>query len=115
MLRKALIALGLLAGLASGGGASAQTAPTEIKIGHIHATSGPYAAISMPSYYGLQIWVNETNAAGGVMVKPLGKKLPLKLISSTKFTDGLVKLHYSVGKQPAPAKVTSAGERARRS
>jgi len=81
MLRKALIALGLLAGLASGGGASAQTAPTEIKIGHIHATSGPYAAISMPSYYGLQIWVNETNAAGGVMVKPLGKKLPLKLIS----------------------------------
>jgi len=81
MLRKALMALGLLTAVASGGAASADPAPTEIKIGHIHATSGPYAAISMPSYYGLQIWVNDTNAAGGVLVKSLGKKLPLKLIS----------------------------------
>jgi branched-chain amino acid transport system substrate-binding protein len=80
MLRKALIALGLLAVLLSGG-ASADPAPSEIKIGHIHATSGPYAAISMPAFYGLQIWVDETNAAGGVLIKSLGKKLPLKLIS----------------------------------
>ena len=49
------------------------------------------------------------------LIAPRHRTVPLKLISCTKFTDGLVKLHYSVGKQPAPAKVTSAGERARRS
>ncbi|MEI9982310.1 MAG: amino acid ABC transporter substrate-binding protein [Aliidongia sp.] len=81
MLHKALLLLGALAALCLLPNAQAQTSPTEIKIGHIHATSGPFAAISMPAYYGLQLWVNETNAAGGVMVKPLGKKLPLKLIS----------------------------------
>ncbi|MGB9417739.1 MAG: hypothetical protein WCB58_15590 [Acidobacteriaceae bacterium] len=37
--------------------------------------------------------------------------------SSTKFTGGMVKvhLHYSARKQAAPAKVVSAGKRARRS
>ena len=51
MLRKALIALGLLAVVVSGG-ASADPAPTEIKIGHMHASSGPFASISMPALYG---------------------------------------------------------------
>jgi dihydrofolate reductase len=49
------------------------------------------------------------------LIAPRHRTVPLKLISSTKFTDGLVKLHYAVGKQPAPAKVISAGKRARRS
>ena len=62
-------------------GARAQTAPDEIKIGHLHAGSGPYAAISMPVYMGLKLWVDRTNAAGGAMVKPFGKRIKLKLIS----------------------------------
>jgi branched-chain amino acid transport system substrate-binding protein len=57
------------------------TAPTEIKIGHLHASSGPYASISMPVYTALKLWVDETNAAGGAYVKAFDKKIPLKLIS----------------------------------
>src|ERR1700689_5117856 len=81
MLRKVSMLLGALAALSMGSAARAQTAPTEIRIGHIHAGSGNFASISMPAYNGLQIWVNQTNAAGGAMVKPFGRKIPLKLIS----------------------------------
>jgi branched-chain amino acid transport system substrate-binding protein len=63
------------------GSARAAEAPGEIKIGHLHASSGPYASISMPTYYGLKLWVDRSNAAGGTLVKPFDKKIPLKLIS----------------------------------
>jgi branched-chain amino acid transport system substrate-binding protein len=59
----------------------AAEAPNEIKIGHLHASSGPFASISMPTYYGLKLWVDRSNAAGGTLVKPFGKKIPLRLIS----------------------------------
>jgi len=49
------------------------------------------------------------------LIAPSHRTVPLKLISSTKFTDGVVKLHYSVRKQATSAKVTSSGKRARRS
>jgi branched-chain amino acid transport system substrate-binding protein len=81
MLRKVSMLLGALAALSMVPAARAQTAPAEIRIGHIHAGSGNFASISMPAYNGLQIWVNETNAAGGAVVKPFGRKIPLKLIS----------------------------------
>jgi len=81
MLRKASMLLGALAALGLVSPVRAETAPAEIKIGHIHASSGRFASISMPAYNGLQLWVNETNAAGGALVKPFNKKIPLKLIS----------------------------------
>jgi branched-chain amino acid transport system substrate-binding protein len=56
-------------------------APAEIKIGHLHAGSGPYASISMPVYDALKLWVDQQNAAGGAFVKAFNKKIPLKLIS----------------------------------
>jgi branched-chain amino acid transport system substrate-binding protein len=61
--------------------ARAQNAPAAITIGHVHASSGAFAAISMPVYYGLKLWVDQTNAAGGAFVKAYNKKIPLKLIS----------------------------------
>ena len=67
--------LPLLAGVARA------QAPAEIKIGMLHASSGPYASISMPVYDGMKIWVDQANATGGIMVKPFGKKLPVRLIS----------------------------------
>lgn len=60
--------------------AKAQTAPDEIKIGHLHAGSGPYAAISMPVYLGLKLWADQANAAGGVMVKPFGKRIKVRMV-----------------------------------
>ena len=32
------------------------------------------------------------------LIAPRRRTVPLKLISSAKFTDGVVKLHYAVGK-----------------
>jgi dihydrofolate reductase len=51
---------------------------------------------------------------GVPLLAPRHRTVPLELISSTKFTDGVVNLHYSVGRQGA-AKVISPGKRARRS
>lgn len=61
--------------------ANAENPPAEIKIGHLHAASGAFASISMPVYLGLKLWIDQANAEGGAMVKPFGKKIPLKLIS----------------------------------
>ena len=61
--------------------AQAAEAPTEIKFGTLYASSGTYAGISMPVYYGLKLWVDRTNAEGGVFVKPFNKKIPIKLIA----------------------------------
>lgn len=36
--------------------ASAATAPSEIKVGTLYASSGPFAALGMPDYMGLKIW-----------------------------------------------------------
>jgi branched-chain amino acid transport system substrate-binding protein len=70
-----------LALLPLGAPATAQTVPAEIKIGHLHASSGPFAGISMPVYTALKLWVDQTNALGGAYVKAFDKKIPLKLIS----------------------------------
>jgi dihydrofolate reductase len=48
------------------------------------------------------------------LIAPRHRTVPLKLISNTKFADGVVNLHYSVGRQGA-AKAISPGKRARRS
>jgi dihydrofolate reductase len=49
------------------------------------------------------------------LIAPRHRTVPLKLISCTKFIDGVVTLHYSVPRQTVPAKVISSGKRARRS
>jgi dihydrofolate reductase len=48
------------------------------------------------------------------LIAPRHRTVLLKLLSSTKFADGVVKLHYSVRRQAA-AKVTSSGKRTPRS
>jgi len=83
-LRPPLVLLAALLGLAviaRPDRTAAATAPSVITIGTLHAGSGPFAAISMPTSLGLQLWVDRTNAAGGAYVKAFHKKIPLKLIS----------------------------------
>src|SRR5579862_6306667 len=77
-----ILAVALLAVALSGSGSvRAADAPSEIKIGTLYASSGNFAAISMPVYSGLKLWVDQKNAEGGVFVKPFNKKIPIKLIS----------------------------------
>lgn len=56
-------------------------APSEIKVGILHASSGTYASISMPVYKGFKLWAKKVNADGGVYVKPFNKKIPIKIIT----------------------------------
>ena len=62
-------------------GAGAQAVPSEIKVGTVYSGSGNYAAISLPVYSGLKLWAERINAEGGAMVKPFGKKLPVRIIA----------------------------------
>ncbi len=80
MFRRLCFSLAAGLPLLAAGAARAQ-APAEIKIGHLHASSGPYASISMPVYDGLKIWVDQVNAGGGIMVKAFNQKIPVRLIS----------------------------------
>ena len=61
--------------------ARAQATPDEVKIGTVYSGSGTYAAISMPVYSGEKLWAERLNAEGGVMVKPWGKKVRIRLIA----------------------------------
>jgi branched-chain amino acid transport system substrate-binding protein len=80
MLSRRLL-LASLPSLALADQAFAQTAPVEIKIGTLRASSGPFASISMPVFTSFKMWVDQKNAEGGVFVKPFNKKIPIKLIA----------------------------------
>jgi branched-chain amino acid transport system substrate-binding protein len=71
----------LLSSLAITCSVRAAEAPAEIKLGTLYASSGPFAAISMPVHYGLKLWIDQKNAEGGVFVKPFNQKIPIKLIA----------------------------------
>jgi branched-chain amino acid transport system substrate-binding protein len=82
MLVKFRVLILVLAGALLGSPAAwAEDAPAAIKIGTLYASSGPYASISMPVFDAFKLWVDSVNADGGVMVKPFGKKIPIKLIA----------------------------------
>ena len=78
----ALVALGALASaaLCPVPAACAADAPSEIRIGHLYASAGRFASISMPVHYALKLWIDQKNADGGVFVKGFGKKIPIKLV-----------------------------------
>ncbi len=58
-----------------------KTAPNDILIGTLYASSGSFAQLSGYQLSGLKLWINQTNAAGGLYVSSYGKKLPLKLVT----------------------------------
>ena len=66
--------------LASGIAAHGQT-PKSIRIGYAISQSGPNAAGAgitvLPNYH---LWVKEVNAAGGIMLKSIGKRVPIEVI-----------------------------------
>ncbi len=75
----ALFASGLA--LSAGAPAHAATAPSEIKIGTLYASSGPFAVASEGQYHGLQYWAAGVNKTGGVFVKAFDKKIPVKIVA----------------------------------
>ena len=77
--RGMMAALAMLAGFATA--SRAAPVPKEIRVGTLYASTGPFAAISMPAYDGLRLWAKQVNAAGGLYVKPYGRKIPVRLIA----------------------------------
>jgi branched-chain amino acid transport system substrate-binding protein len=57
-------------------------APKTIRIGYAISLSGPNApganTTTLPNY---RLWVKEVNAAGGIMLKSIGKRLPIEVIA----------------------------------
>jgi len=85
-MRSKLLALGMLAAsgiaMARAPAQAQPAAPSQITIGELYASSGPYASISMPVYNAFKMWVDETNAKGGVQMQAFGnKRIPIKLIA----------------------------------
>ena len=79
MLNK-FIRIALATGLAAASAALAQQ-PTAVRIGWSISKTGPYAGgasiTTLPAYL---VWVKDVNAAGGIMVKSAGKKLPVEVV-----------------------------------
>jgi branched-chain amino acid transport system substrate-binding protein len=57
----------------------AQAAPNAIKVSAVLSLTGPMADQGIQLKYAYEIFVDKVNAAGGVYVKKLGKKLPIEL------------------------------------
>ena len=73
----AAAALGLSAPMLS----AQDAAPKSIKIGYAISKTGPNAGganiTQIPNY---QLWVQEVNAKGGLMLKQYGKRIPIEVI-----------------------------------
>ncbi|MDE2363799.1 MAG: amino acid ABC transporter substrate-binding protein [Hyphomicrobiales bacterium] len=79
-MKRSVLALATLASTALATSVFAAEAPAEIKIGHLYASAGRFASISMPVDYGFKLWADQKNAEGGVFVKGFNKKIPIKLV-----------------------------------
>jgi branched-chain amino acid transport system substrate-binding protein len=76
-----LLAASLIVVLCTGAVVAAAEEPTSIRIGYAISKTGPYepgaSATTRPNY---QLWVKDVNAAGGIMVKTAGRRLPVEVI-----------------------------------
>jgi branched-chain amino acid transport system substrate-binding protein len=77
----AIAVVALLAGMTAGGIAAQAQTPKSIRIGYAISLSGPNkpgASITvLPNY---RLWAKEVNAAGGIMLKSVGKRVPIEFI-----------------------------------
>ena len=69
------------AGLPASGIVAHAEPPKSIKIGYAISLTGPNTAGAgitvLPNYH---LWVQEVNAAGGIMLKSIGKRVPIEVI-----------------------------------
>ncbi|HEY5339957.1 MAG TPA: ABC transporter substrate-binding protein [Candidatus Aquilonibacter sp.] len=61
--------------------ARAATAPSEIRIGTLYASTGTFAVASQGQYDGLKYWAASVNKDGGIFVKAFDKKIPVKIVA----------------------------------
>ncbi len=100
--------------------ASAQSAPSEIRIGASVPQNGVLAAFGTYTTWGYKTAIAEVNAKGGVMLSKYGKRVPVKLILYddesrpelvTKNTERLIvrdKVHAILGSATPPLVISGA-------
>ena len=59
----------------------AASAPSEIKIGTLYASTGTFAVASQGQINGLKYWAAEVNKSGGIFVKAFSKKIPVRIVA----------------------------------
>lgn len=82
------------------------TTQSEIVIGMPYASSGSFAYSSLAVKSGFSMWVNQTNAKGGLYLSSLGKTLPIKMVYlddqssttqvATDYTDLITQDHVNI-------------------
>src|SRR5580658_7715139 len=81
MRSSAIAAVIAIAGTFAGDLAAYSQVPKSIKIGYAISLSGPNAPGAgitvLPNYH---LWVKEVNAEGGIMLKSIGKRVPIEVI-----------------------------------
>ena len=109
-----LVSLVVAVALAAGLLASPALAQDAIKVGATAAITGPFNSLGGMQGKLWEGWEHAQNQAGGIMVKSLGKKLPLKIIYyddksdpkvSVKFYEKLVnddQVHFLIGPMGSP-------------
>jgi branched-chain amino acid transport system substrate-binding protein len=69
------------AGMIAGSIAAYAQTPNSVKIGYAISLTGPNAPGAgitvLPNYH---LWVKEVNAEGGIMLKSIGKRVPIEVI-----------------------------------
>jgi branched-chain amino acid transport system substrate-binding protein len=60
---------------------AAASAPSEIKIGTLYASTGTFAVASQGQFDGIKYWAAEINKSGGIFVKAFNKKIPVKIMA----------------------------------
>lgn len=93
-LKKIVVVFGLVFGFLTpvvGGTAE----KTEIVIGGVTSSTGKFSIEGSDALRGMTIWVEEVNAKGGIFVKNIGKRLPIKFINydDRSDTSACVKLY----------------------
>jgi branched-chain amino acid transport system substrate-binding protein len=74
-------ALAISAGALFAHAASAQQAPTKIRIGYAVSLTGPFAGpASMLPVANYRLWAKQVNDRGGILVKSLNKRIPIEII-----------------------------------
>lgn len=82
-----IAATGMATTTASARTVKGASAVSSVSIGTLYASTGAFATSSMPEYAGLQFWVKQVNKAGGMYVKPLHKKVKVKLVALNDKSD----------------------------
>lgn len=75
------VAAGVAAAAAAFGLAQAASAPSQIKVGTLYASTGNFAVASQGQFAGLKYWAAKVNNNGGVFVKAFNKKIPIKIVA----------------------------------